>query len=64
LTEREKRLDVESAARRLGIAPRTARDWIKTKLLSAVRKNPRNPRSPWLIRESAIEAVETEREST
>lgn len=60
--EREKRFPVAVAARRLGISDRTLRDWIKARLVRAVRLNPNAPLSPYLVPESEIERVERARE--
>jgi predicted site-specific integrase-resolvase len=59
--QHERRFDLTAAATRLEISPRTLRDWIRQRLVRAVRKNPRKKRSPWLVPESEIDRVETER---
>ena len=59
--KREPRLGLVAAADRLDVAPRTVRDWIKTRFIRAVRKNPSKKRSPWLISESEIDRIEEQR---
>lgn len=59
--QRERRLTVRVAADRLGIAERTLRDWIRERIVRAVRVNPTRKRSPWLVPESELDRIERER---
>lgn len=62
-SNRDRKLPVEAAAASIGIAPRTLRDWIKRKLIKAVRMNPHAKHSPHLIPQSEIDRIEELRDA-